>query len=93
MVNSPAGGFPRLRTGFLRRSIQIGYPGAPVKGEIWVGSTMDYKTGYAAAHELGSVKHNIKERPYIRPAFNATLPQQEAAFDAAAKAYMEGKGY
>ncbi len=89
----PPGGFPRLRTGFLRRSIRTGHPGAPVKGEIWVGSTMDYKTGYAAAHELGSPKHKIPARPYIRPAFLSTQSEQAEAFDRAAKAYMEGKGY
>ena len=89
-VDAP-GGFPRLITGFLRRSIKAGFLAgeAPVKGERWVGSTMDYKTGYAASQEFGSPKLNLPARPYIRPAFNATLAAQASAFESASKRVME----
>jgi hypothetical protein len=87
----PAGGFPRLRTGFLRRSIKSGHVGVPVKGERWVGSTMDPVTGYAAAQEFGSPKLNLPARPYIRPAFDATGAAQTEAFVRAAKAILEAQ--
>jgi hypothetical protein len=84
-----AGGFPRLRTGFLRRSIKSGHIGIPVRGERWVGSTMDPVTGYAAAQEFGSPKLKLPARPYIRPAFDSTVSAQADAFIAGAGSILE----
>jgi hypothetical protein len=87
---NPPGGFPRMRTGTLRRSIAQELiprgPGQPV--EVLVGSTMNPVTGYAFAQEFGSPKLKLPARPYMRPAFEATLSEQAAVFERAAAAEM-----
>jgi len=68
---------PRFQTGFLAASIKNQQD---TNGDWLVGSTMDPKTGYAAALEYGSPKLGLAPRPYIRPAFMATKRQQAEAF-------------
>jgi len=57
------------RTGTLRRSIKVDR--GPLPFAIEVGTDLEY----GAAHEFGSAKLNLPERPFMQPALDRVAPK------------------
>ena len=77
----PPGGFPRLRTGQMRRSMtHDGVTGEAIEGKRRVGpdTSADY---YAIVHELGSSR--VPARPFLTRSVFQTRDGQIVAYEAA----------
>jgi phage gpG-like protein len=74
-ASSPPGEPPYLRTGALRRSVQVDgpHPTGPTSVEGQVGPTIVY----ARIQELGGVAGHstLPARPYAQPAFEEVMPE------------------
>lgn len=78
---SPPGSPPSLITGNLRRSAQVEGPQATGPGR-WSAS-VGMESVYARVQELGGGPSNLPARPYVAPAFAASLPVMGALIERA----------
>jgi HK97 gp10 family phage protein len=90
-----------VKTGELRDSLKIRKPKPSGKNRFYLSSAVVMGKAYGVPLELGhklvthgKLRGTVKERPFLRPAFDESKEQAagiiEAAFDKAFKA-MEGK--
>lgn len=85
---SAPGDPPSIISGALRASVRSAKPERKGFGayEVLVGPTMVY----ARVQELGGGRNNLPARPYVAPAFDASVNQAYAAYTEAFKRAMRG---